>query len=445
MQMSPSLSVRMKKHIDQRLRVSKFHKTALVSSLVLVVLSMQAAVIMRSRDFLPFSDPTPLLLSHPSQLKKCLTCSHKGLRRNEPETNAFGACLMVKDDNELLYEWLAYHYTMLPLGFLVVGSDLGNSQDPQEVLGRWKGLNLTTRVLEPDDFINRHGNYDQAFGRKTVFASEKERTNHHHHALIHRQKGFISTCAEMLKANGVGWTLMIDTDEFLVPNPMTTAEEVTMESKKGLGMTSTTIQARRMISDAMKHDISFVDIIHALQELDNKTISGSCYTIPRLLVGALDNETCPGVEQSATFAKSVVNGRFSLLSTLRFFQHARKGDFAFSKFGKVFVDLRAIEDETVSLQVPANIHRPYKQHCKSAGGVSFADSYFFLLHYIGSWERYASRSDDRRNRAEWEVRSNISDETSACAAEIWRWFPLFARRVGRSSAEYLLGGSLLAR
>ena len=161
--------------------------------------------------------------------------------------------------------------------------------------------------------------------------------------------------------------------------------------------------------------------------------------MPRLLVGALENETCPGVDTTRAFAKSIVNGRFSQLSTLRYFQHARKGDFARSKFGKVLLDLSAIDDETVRHQVPANIHRPFRQYCSSAGGNNFANEYFFLLHYIGSWERYAARSDHRRSRIEWEKRSTVNDDTSACAADITRWWFLFTRLVGHETAKNLLG------
>jgi len=36
----------------------------------------------------------------------------------------FSACLIIKDDNIILSEWLAYHYTILPLRRLIVGVDV---------------------------------------------------------------------------------------------------------------------------------------------------------------------------------------------------------------------------------------------------------------------------------------------------------------------------------
>ena len=39
-------------------------------------------------------------------------------------------CMMMKEDNELLYEWIAYHFEMLPLRYLLIGSDFNNQQNP---------------------------------------------------------------------------------------------------------------------------------------------------------------------------------------------------------------------------------------------------------------------------------------------------------------------------
>jgi hypothetical protein len=36
--------------------------------------------------------------------------------------SAFSSCLLVMDDNHRLTEWLAYHYHVLPLRYMVVGT-----------------------------------------------------------------------------------------------------------------------------------------------------------------------------------------------------------------------------------------------------------------------------------------------------------------------------------
>jgi hypothetical protein len=100
------------------------------------------------------------------------------------------------------------------------------------------------------------------------------------------------------------------------------------------------------------------------------------------------------------------------------------------------MDLSNLTDDTVA-KAPRNIHRPFRPEC-GPGVVHFPDAAFFLSHYIGSWERYSSRVDGRRNREEWEQRAEITTGTS-CDKAIHAWFPRFVRAVGTKRAQYLLG------
>jgi hypothetical protein len=47
------------------------------------------------------------------------------------------ACLLIKDDNELLSEWIAYHYHTMNLRFLVVAVDPLSTESPLKILERW--------------------------------------------------------------------------------------------------------------------------------------------------------------------------------------------------------------------------------------------------------------------------------------------------------------------
>jgi hypothetical protein len=118
-------------------------------------------------------------------------------------------------------------------------------------------------------------------------------------------------------------------------------------------------------------------------------------------------------------------------------QHAQKGDFAASKYGKVVMDLSQLDAETVNSTVPRNIHRPYKSVCGPAV-VPFANAVLYLNHYIGTWERYSSRRDGRRNRQEWQQRAYF-DEGVSCDKEIHAWLPEFIRKMGSRRAQFLLG------
>jgi hypothetical protein len=338
---------------------------------------------------------------------------------------SFGACLMIKEDNGLLYEWLAYHYTVLPLRYILVGSDEGNKQDPRDVLQRWTQANtgLNYWILNSTEFIHRHGEHK---------GNEGNNKDDAHHSFIHRQRGFITTCSEFMKRQGLPWVTFIDSDEFIVMNRMgKDDEQLNVRTwNESMSITHTASDMRKALP-AHDSDATVLDAIEKLEPI--KSLS-PCYTIPRLLYGALDNLTCPDSEPTNELAKKEF--KLSEMSTLRFLQHGRKGDFALSKFGKVIVDFSNLTEGTIA-QAPRNIHRPWKSAC-GPGVVHFPDAVFYLSHYIGSWERYRSRKDARRNRNEWEQRAFITTGSS-CDEAVYKWFPRFVKAVGLDRARFLLG------
>jgi Glycosyl transferase family 2 len=365
--------------------------------------------------------------------------------------HGFGACIMVKDDNDLLYEWLAYHYTTLPLTMVVVGSDINNTQDPAIVLQKWTRVGIEDFrywILDSNDFINRHGSYYKAFD--AAFASSnisaEALRNFNHHALIHRQKGFMTACSELLKKEGASWTLYIDSDEFVAVSPSNLRHKSTGSDELDWSDTGNSDAIHGSIGDG-GNNMTVLDLVLDLQRRGDVS---DCYTMPRLLVGALENRTCPekyGTHRIQQLARSQLKDRFQHVSTLRYTQHARMGDFSHSKYGKVMMDLSRIPNTTIQFQQPRNIHRPYPAHCRPAGGVQFSDSFLFLMHYIGSWERYTSRADSRRDRHEWEKRAFVDfvdpneGESSACASSIQNWWPRFIGHVGEVRAILLLNGA----
>jgi hypothetical protein len=50
----------------------------------------------------------------------------------------FSACLLIKDDNAILSEWIAYHYHTLNLRHLVVAVDPNSAEAPDIILNRWR-------------------------------------------------------------------------------------------------------------------------------------------------------------------------------------------------------------------------------------------------------------------------------------------------------------------
>lgn len=392
---------------------------------ILVTVQLYHAVSIRQH----ITAPTFRLLNHSIDEFKPLPT----LSANE----SFGACLMIKEDNDLLYEWLAYHYTVLPLRYVFVGSDEGNRQDPTQVLHRWNIANTKLQywVVNASDFTSSRPPGKFTGSSRRQYSVEHEEA---HHSFVHRQRGFITKCVQFLKSQGLHWVIFIDTDEFLVMNRLHEEEKkATMHHNDLTDQTAN--KSVQSVAYRMRHslppiesDITVVDTIRRLERIDSL---GSCYTMPRLLYGALENVTCFDAAAITQVAQSKFH--YSELSTLRFTQHARKGDFAKSKYGKVMMNLSRLSNETMT-RTPKNIHCPYKPECKPGASGNFAESSFYLNHYIGSWERYASRQDSRRNREEWELRAHLTAENS-CQHAVYEWFPRFLNLVGQERAEFLLG------
>lgn len=120
-------------------------------------------------------------------------------RFDQADPKAFSACLVIKDESIILPEWLAYHYTRLPLRRLFVAVDPLSATDPTPILRQYEkiGMNITIWYNESDYMKGKNG-----FG-----------TLHNQHR--GRQRAFYTSCLRKLQEEGKRWTILIDTDEFL--------------------------------------------------------------------------------------------------------------------------------------------------------------------------------------------------------------------------------------
>lgn len=58
----------------------------------------------------------------------------------------FSSCLLIKDDNAILNQWIAYHYQALGLGKLMVAMDPYSVQSPMPLFNTWCTLTDLTIV-----------------------------------------------------------------------------------------------------------------------------------------------------------------------------------------------------------------------------------------------------------------------------------------------------------
>ena len=125
----------------------------------------------------------------------------------------FSACLMVKDENHNLPEWIAYHYTMTNLQHLILCLDPYSKTSPLRILSKWKNkMNIEvwnhTRYYNPDEKMNKRA-IEGTEGRDKILATHRA-----------RQRGCYSKCMRWLKEKGMAWTMLIDVDEYLTFNPV---------------------------------------------------------------------------------------------------------------------------------------------------------------------------------------------------------------------------------
>ncbi|KAL7574923.1 hypothetical protein ACA910_010750 [Epithemia clementina (nom. ined.)] len=381
----------------------------------------------------------------------------------------FGACLMFKDDNFLLREWIAYHYTVLPLRYLVLGIDVGNREDPAVVLQPWKDFGfLEFRIMNASEFVDKYLTtaglaIDANRGRN---ASVLDTANIAHHQFANRQKGFVRKCTQTMKQNElwsrpVTWTTYIDSDEFITWNTWDESEEEDLQKlllrQRG---DSIDVQERNFIQNRKRYLPRFnkdshgvaatkakqMTIFDFMVQNDNRIMINNennnrtaCYTLPRLRFGALRNHSCGG-DSWPPF--TLYDGNIldvHSLSTLQFVQHARKSDFSVNKFGKVMMDVSQLSSTATAINAkpPRNIHRPWLEYCGPSAKPLWR-SMLRLNHYLGSWERYSSRNEDaRRSKAYWEQTAFLNGG-QACQDSTLHWLTWFIDKVGHDRAKVLL-------
>jgi hypothetical protein len=180
------------------------------------------------------------------------------LEDDENEDEHFSACILWMDDNHRLEEWLAYHYYLLKLRYVVINVDPKSTTSPQAIVDRWNGknklynnnnnhplleydLNMTIALWNDTQYINPiRYEFEQA---KIGVAKGDEKyrlaTEYHkyrqpefykacsRHLISEREKQYqnvnsssiSSTINSTLYNNASQWTTYHDTDEFLAFEP----------------------------------------------------------------------------------------------------------------------------------------------------------------------------------------------------------------------------------
>jgi hypothetical protein len=386
---------------------------------------------------------------------------------NEPENtkntsinNVVGgsACLLIKDDNSRLIEWLAYHYTMLPLRHLIVAVDPDSKTTPLSVLKRWDNTDLNYMIWKDNDYMDPltmmkrrmafENKINLTIDETTNLLTQKEVLNEQNLTSLYigihreRQRQFLSGCYRHHKLMNHTWVLHIDTDEYILFNTIPDEDkndEPTVDEYDNYLTPKSGRSTLPKLGTAGDNNKTIIDL------LDKRRNISPCMGMIRLLFG--DKISTIPVEQEYYSNKTttIANNIFDLNSfdTLKFNHHHMKGLYEetpkINGLGKVIVDVSQMSYNEMDKTELYSIHRPILNECPGdwMGPAAYVDSLLRVNHYLGSWEAYTARIDVRRSREVFNYRANTDHGPSY---DIRPWLESFVNYVGTKEAVRLLNG-----
>lgn len=114
------------------------------------------------------------------------------------EEEHVSACLLIRDDNHFLIEWIAYHYHVAKLRHLVITIDPNSLTSPTRILNRWSNL-MTIEEWNQSHYVPH--DFESHFVNVSSGLSYRMKQ---HRA---RQQLFNLECLKHLKLLNKGWTM----------------------------------------------------------------------------------------------------------------------------------------------------------------------------------------------------------------------------------------------
>ena len=369
---------------------------------------------------------TSLEQQHPYDYPTTTTSTPSALHFLPLRNISMAVCLLIKDENNNLGEWIAYHSFSLPLRHLVVAVDPHSMTSPSEILSRWTALGMDIVEWNDTDYIKSEKRY------KVPLDSPLNDTMHiRSHRL--RQNLFVSACLGYHKAQNRTWVLTTDVDEFLTFNTVTEHDhpyyfcktksaanrspyafapnkcmpfEALPQMQKNIvnrlscgkiSNRSWNLPEERMIARTRlpNNEMWNVTVMEVLTDQVRYNISWwelPCLVIPRIQYGSSEetdlSKLYRGIPEGFDPKK---------FNTLRFFRHhsnAIKGNLW---HGKALVDVSRIPVKLFT-RPALSIHNPVGMYCGTKGVTlqSRIISPLTANHYVGSYEAFRAKTDKRR-------------------------------------------------
>jgi hypothetical protein len=149
----------------------------------------------------------------PVDLPKHTTIANDQLQQD----GSFSACILWMDDNHRLDEWLAYHYYLLKLRYVVLNIDPFSRTSPQPIIDRWNdkenkyNLNMTIVTTKDSDYIEVYDKEMRKIKKARIKSMDHTqesikkygKTKQNYHRM--RQKAFYRSCSKHLMGQNKSW------------------------------------------------------------------------------------------------------------------------------------------------------------------------------------------------------------------------------------------------
>lgn len=401
---------------------------------LVVPLWRDAALVQRSATAVRFQTEEEPLSFNPSLVRP-------------PTTNhTMSACLLVSDDSIKLSEWMAYHYTVLPLGHLVVAVD-PHTVYPERIQAvlepyqRYLGMNIT--LWQNDTWHNIPPDQGWQNGR----ISQPGRKDYAYKVHLRRQNLFAAHCLQELHRRGVqDWVLLTDSDEYLLYNARHPAtEDPTLYDAQHRGRSVAQIDAARQRNLPLRDQLPILGQESLASFLDRHRdhFDRPCLRVPGLALSMFDSHN--------TTNRNVPTG----LNPQHFvtMRHRIAGNRT-GTFSKALVDLsRVAHVDDLDWTYVQTIHNPNWKLCgdngASTSGTDYISSVLRLNHYVGTYEAYTERKadgrGDHRSVEDWHAKNGRESKLRAAnesiipdEGDLRPWLATFVNHVGSvANARYL--------
>jgi hypothetical protein len=318
---------------------------------------------------------------------------------NQNIYNETSACLLIMDDNHFLIEWIAYHYHVIHLRHIIIAIDPRSQTSSYEIIQRWKNyINITVWYNYKDYITNTTIIHDAEERVKIVLQNAKVKYNYdliQHRA---RQRLFYSQCMiEHLQQNR-GYTLFIDTDEFISINYPTLINLRPYYQQHSIHLP--TIDEPGSVLQLMNYEQQYfplnVDNANSTSGVAINSTLSPCIQIPRLRYGTME---LPDLQKQAKHSiQHDVVKNVSHYATLRWQIHANMNNYNMNRISKTIIDLNRISYNEIYTNFPIveSIHKPIPNYCtRRKLHIRTNEQIFVIHHYIGTYEQYMFRNDSR--------------------------------------------------